>query len=325
VLCALPRLARKTRKSRAFIFIPTFCLCALLTLLLTTGVLLQSAAGTPPPTPAARAAGGFDLQVLGSAAKRHGKFTFNVFVLGAWVKRPRVYLVPDFGFLKKHETVPWVVTAGGTMRSSYIVRDDTNGFSKVRVVHSAKATYFYGISRQVTEDRIVSISMLGGPHENFAFEGPALGLRAPGPFLRRGSGTTVLDLPILGNPYFSYATIVGRPGVYPIQTVSGVKINLQLSTGLRDDQFGTMIPPPVSLDPLRWTARDHLRATAVGIDTAGSQKIQRNNLYAGVLYGFALSLLLPLVTHGRSALRRYGERGRMSQRRRRRARRQRHA
>ena len=154
---------------------------------------------------------------------------------------------------------------------------------------------------------IQSISMEGSRPEDIAFIGDALELKVPGPFLRVGGGIAVLDFPVFGISGFDYALRIGNSGDIPVQDVSSGTYKLIMGRGLREYQFSQIVPQPILLDPMRWESKDHLRVTAIGIDLDGSRGSERNNLYAGVLFGFALSLLLPMIALTTRAWRRYAQ------------------
>lgn len=257
------------------------------------GLSLLESPARPPKRPAA-ANGGFDFQLKPGKERR---VRLEAFVLFARDRSPLVVLVPhmrvDFG-----ETVPWMVVATGTMRAARLAAPDRT----VRVVRRSNATYFYGVARPLTEATITYDGAAHGPEE-VAYLGPALRLQVPGPFVRISDGFAVIDLPGFGDSGLSFRGLVGTESGRQGYGDPDLAIELTMTQRLRGYQLTAITPSPGSDDPLKWHGTGYIRVGATGTDPEHADGTERSNVFAGLLLGFALSLLLPFASMCRTAVR----------------------
>jgi hypothetical protein len=240
-----------------------------------------------PPRPPQAASGDLDFQ-LKENDTHHA--TLEVFVLFAQTPHPTVLLVPHFQ-LRPGETVPWRVVATGAMKAAQL--DEKQ--QQTSVVHQHDATIFYGLAEHQTKQITTFFGEPSG-REQVAFVGPALALRVPGPFVRYADGYAVVALPGLGEKSLSISFTAGGSGV---STTSfgdpELAINLTMTQPLSRYQMTAITPSPLSNDPFKWKATGYMQVSATGVDPQHEDNTERRNVYAGLLLGFALSLLLPLV------------------------------
>jgi hypothetical protein len=227
--------------------------------------------------------------------------TLDVFVLFAHTKEPTVLIVPHIP-VKPGDTMPWAVVATGAMKAARLSPDEDEA---IRVQRQSNATIFYGVARHQNRVLVNFYGEQRGP-ERTIYVTPALILRVPGPFVRLADGYAVVALPAFGSPDPTITTIVGGDGAAS-QGVGdpALAISLTMTYPLGPYQLTAVTPQPASNDPLKWTTAGfgYLRVSATGIDPQHSDNTERNNIYAGLLLGFAFSLLIPLTSTSITATR----------------------
>jgi hypothetical protein len=272
---------------------PSLGIAALVIALAVVGLSLVSSSPKPPSPPKA-ASSGLDFQLKENDTHH---VTLDVFVLFAQMPHSIVVLVPHVQ-LKPGETVPWRVIATGAMKAAQL-----NGSQQpITVVHQHDSTVFYGLAHhQASMDATFLGEPPNGP-EQAAFIGPALVLKVPGPFIRFADGYAVVGLPALGEQALTISSTVGGSGASTMGFGNPeLAMNLTMTHRLPQYQMTAISPSPVSDDPFEWKATGYMRVSAIGVDPQHGDNTERSNVYAGLLLGFALSLLLPLVNSIRRA------------------------
>jgi hypothetical protein len=285
---------KRLRPSRIGPIGSSLCIVVLIATLAVVGLSLLSTSPKPPPPPKA-ANSGLDFQLKENDTHH---VTLDVFVLFAQMPHSIVVLVPHVQ-LKPGETVPWRVIATGAMKAAQL-----NGPQEpIAVVHQHDATIFYGLAHHQAS---MNATFLGEPNglEQAPFIGPALVLKVPGPFIRFADGYAVVGLPALGEQALTISSIVGGSGASTMSFGNPeLAMNLTMTHRLPQYQMTAISPSPVSDDPFEWKATGYMRVSAIGVDPQHGDNTERSNVYAGLLLGFALSLLLPFVNSIRGVAR----------------------
>jgi hypothetical protein len=278
--------AKRVRPPRLRRIAHSLGIAGLVTALAVVGLSLVSSSPKPPPRP--KAANG-DLNFQLKDKDTHN-VTLDAFVLWAQTPHPTVLLVPHFR-LREGETVPWRIVATGTMKAAQLDEKQP----AISVVHEHDATVFYGLARRQTREITTFFGEPSGP-EQVAFVGPALVLRVPGPFIRFADGYAVVALPGFGEKGLRISFTVGGSGVSTLGFGNpDLGINVTMTQTLSRYQMTAITPSPVSEDPFKWKGTGYTQVSATGVDPQHEDNTQRRNVYAGLLLGFALSLLLPFV------------------------------
>jgi hypothetical protein len=277
---------------------PSLGIAALVTALAVMGSSLVSSSPKPPPRPKA-ASGDLNFQLK---EKDTRPVKLEVFVLWAQTSHPTVVLVPHF-HLKAGETVPWRVLATGPMKAAQMIAPQQELNRGISVFHNRGDTAFYGFAHYQTTDTATFFGEPSGP-ERVPFVGPALALRVPGPFIRFANGYAVVALPGIGEKSLGVSFIAGGTGESALSFGdSELGISVTMTHVLGRYQMTTITPSALSVEPFEWKGEGYVKVSATGVDPRHGDSAQQRNVYAGLLLGFALSLLLPLGTLTRGAVR----------------------
>jgi hypothetical protein len=219
---------------------------------------------------------------------------------------PVLVLKPNF-HLSDGAKLQWAITSSGDWKDVRLY-NDTDNYRGLRetvapdsdIIH---ATYVEGDNITAAGQTVFAAVLqtvagksngkckCKGPAEIYSYDPPVLMLSLPHPVLRTGGAAVVLDYPAIGDD---------GPITDGYSAPTSLHIHLAMGRSLRNVQFASLVPSPSHDDPTAWdesidpNTDDSLRVTGIGIDLNQQTNSQRDNFLAGLLLGFAVSLI-PLL------------------------------